>query len=65
MDFGKLLAFNQTPHASVIQFRTSVFTSIFIQEKLDQLFQEYVDQLVGDFMITIEDNRIRFRKLPI
>lgn len=65
MDFGQLLAFNKTQQASVIQFRTSVFTSINIREKLELLFKEFSDQLDGEFIITIEDKRIRFRKLPI
>jgi predicted nuclease of predicted toxin-antitoxin system len=65
MDFGQLLAFNKTQQASVIQFRTSVFTSINIREKLEVLFKDFSDQLGGEFIITIEDKRTRFRKLPI
>jgi len=65
MDFGQLLAFNKSQQASVIQFRTSVFTPVNIRQKLNLLFEEFSDQLDGDFIITIEDNRTRFRKLPI
>jgi predicted nuclease of predicted toxin-antitoxin system len=65
MDFGQLLAFNKTQQASVIQFRTSVFTPGNIREKLVSLLENFSDQLDGDFIITIEDNRTRFRKLPI
>ncbi|MDB5124939.1 MAG: hypothetical protein JWP94_3068 [Mucilaginibacter sp.] len=65
MDFGQLLAFNKTHQASVIQFRTSVFTPGNIREKLVLLLENFSDQLEGDFIITIEDNRTRFRKLPI
>lgn len=65
MDFGHLLAFNKSMKTSVIQFRTSVFTPFVIREKLELLFKDFSDQLDGYFIITIEDIRIRFRKLPI
>ena len=65
MDFGQLLAFNASKQVSVIQFRTSDFTPVNIQAKLELVFDKFSDQLEGDFLITIEDNRIRFRKLPI
>lgn len=65
MDFGHLLAFNQLQPVSVIQFRTSIFTPENIRTKLEQLFETFSNQLDGNFIITIEDNRIRHRKLPI
>jgi predicted nuclease of predicted toxin-antitoxin system len=65
MDFGQLLAFNKSQRASVIQFRTSVFTPANIREKLELLFEGFSDQLSLPFIITVEDVRIRFRKLPI
>ena len=65
MDFGQLLALNKSQQAPLIQFRTSVFTPVKIREKLELLFEQFADQLESDFIITIEDNRIRFRKLPI
>jgi len=65
MDFGQLLAFHKSKQAPIIQFRTSVFTPGNIREKLALLFENFSGQLEGDFIITIEDNRVRFRKLPI
>ncbi|WP_295672705.1 DUF5615 family PIN-like protein [uncultured Mucilaginibacter sp.] len=65
MDFGHLLAFNQSQMVSVIQFRTSVFTLENIRTKLEHLFETFSNQLEGNFIITIEDSRIRHRKLPI
>jgi hypothetical protein len=65
MDFSQLLAFNKSQQASVIQFRTSVFTPVNIRQKLELLFEAFSDQLHGDFTLMIEDNRTRFRKLPI
>ena len=65
MDFGQLLAFNKSHKVSVIQFRTSAFTPLNIRNKLELLFEEFSNQLDEDFIITIEDNRTRFRKLPI
>ncbi len=65
MDFGHLLAFDKSKPASVIQFRTSSFTSATIKTKLELLFEKFSDQLDGYFIITVEDERIRYRKLPI
>lgn len=65
MDFGQLLALNKLQQASVIQFRVSDFTPINIEAKLELLFKKFADQLDGSFLITIEDYRIRYRKLPI
>lgn len=65
MDFGHLLAFNQSEIVSVIQFRTSSFKPENIKSKLELLFERFGGQLHDYFLITVEDNRIRFRKLPI
>jgi len=65
MDFGQLLAFSKHSRASVIQFRTSIFTPLNIREKLELVFERFSDQLDEGYIITVEDNRIRFRKLPI
>lgn len=65
MDFGQLLALNKSIQISVIQFRVSDFTSLNIQTKLELLFADLSDLLDEAFIITVEDKRIRFRKLPI
>ena len=65
MDFSQILALNNSIQAAVIQFRTSVFTPINIRIKLELVFHDFSDQLEGDFILTVEDSRIRFRKLPI
>src|SRR5580692_8470870 len=50
MDFGQLLALNKSQQASVIQFRTSDFTPANIKNKLQLLFEQFSDQLTGDFI---------------
>src|ERR1700760_1908846 len=50
MDFGQLLAFNRSRPASVIQFRTSIFTPLNIQTKLELLFEEFSDQMDNGFI---------------
>lgn len=66
MDFGQLLAFNKSIQASVIQFRTSTFAPSDIRSKLDLFFEEFSDHPPRDyFIITFEDTRIRYRKLPL
>jgi predicted nuclease of predicted toxin-antitoxin system len=65
MDFGQLLAINRSKKPAVIQFRTSDFSPGTIRKNLELLFENFSHQLNEDFIITIEDNRIRYRKLPI
>jgi predicted nuclease of predicted toxin-antitoxin system len=64
-DFGHLLALNKSQQVSVIQFRISNFKPANVKKKLELLFDKFHDQLEGEFIITIEDERIRFRNLPI
>jgi predicted nuclease of predicted toxin-antitoxin system len=65
MDFGQLLAFSKHTLASVIQFRTSVFTPDNIRQKLQLVFDGFSNNLEEGFIMTVEDHRIRFRKLPV
>ena len=64
MDFGHLLALNKLQQTTVIQFRTFIFTPYNIREKLELLFKDF-SNLEGNYIITVEDERIRLRKLPI
>ncbi len=64
MDFGHLLALNQSKVASVIQFRTSNFTPDNVKVKLLLLLEKFADQMNEHFIITVEDKRMRFRRLP-
>jgi predicted nuclease of predicted toxin-antitoxin system len=64
-DFGKLLAFSKSQQASVIQFRTTSFTPDNVRSKLELVFSDFSGALDKEFIITIEDDRIRYRTLPI
>jgi predicted nuclease of predicted toxin-antitoxin system len=65
MDFGQLLAIDKLTRPAVIQFRTSDFSSLTILKKLELLFEDFSSRLNEEFIITIEDYRIRYRRLPI
>jgi predicted nuclease of predicted toxin-antitoxin system len=65
MDFGQLLALNKSQQVSLIQFRISNFKPAVVKNKLELVFDKFHNQLDGDFIITVEDERIRFRNLPI
>lgn len=64
-DFGQLLALSNFQQASVIQFRTSSFTPDNIRSKLELVLKEFAADLDNEFIITIEDTRFRYRRLPI
>ncbi len=65
MDFGQLLALTQLSSISVIQFRVTDFTPLNIISKLELLFDKFSGYLETGYILTVEDNRIRSRKLPI
>jgi predicted nuclease of predicted toxin-antitoxin system len=65
MDFGQLLALDSYGKVSIIQFRVSNFKSDYLISKMELVFEEFKDRLNDNFIITVEDNRIRFRLLPI
>lgn len=65
MDFGHLLATNHERHVSVIQFRVTDFKAANIIDKLTLVFDKFVNEANVSFLITVEDNRIRYRTLPI
>jgi len=64
MDFGQLLALNKHLLASIIQFRTSSFTSSDIRNNLELFFERFSNESDEKFIVTFEDTRIRYRKLP-
>jgi len=65
MDFGQLFADTKTDKISLIQFRITDFTSVNIIDKLQLIFDKFSDHLTTGHIITVEDDRIRLRKLPI
>jgi predicted nuclease of predicted toxin-antitoxin system len=65
MDFGQLMALDITKQTSMIQFRTSVSTPANIRAKMELFFAQFDSQLNDKYIVTIEDNRIRYRKLPL
>jgi predicted nuclease of predicted toxin-antitoxin system len=65
MDFGHLLATNKSYIVSVIQFRVTNFKADNIIDKLTLVFEKITIDLETQFLITVEDNRIRYRTLPI
>jgi len=66
MDFGQILAFTKTTSVSVIQFRLFDLSPENITSKLKIVFDKFSTQLnAGNVIITIQENKIRFKKLPI
>jgi predicted nuclease of predicted toxin-antitoxin system len=66
MDFGQMLAFTKFEIVSVIQFRVLDLSFENIITKLQIVFESYADQLkTCAAIITIQENKIRFKTLPI
>lgn len=64
MDFSNLLATHHDLQVSVIQFRVTNFRPEYIILKLRLLLEIYSAELDGNYIITVEDKRMRFRRLP-
>ncbi len=66
MDFGQILAFTKSSSVSVIQFRVFDLSPDNIISKLNLVFDKFSAQLdVGHVIITIQENKIRLKNLPL
>jgi predicted nuclease of predicted toxin-antitoxin system len=65
LDFGHLLATHKNYAVSVIQFRVTNFKATNIIGKLNLIFARFSDSFDSHHLTTIEDERVRLRKLPI
>jgi len=65
MDFGQILAFNKSNDVSIIQFRLFDLSPENIISKLEITMGKFSVQLnEGYAIITIQEHKIRFKKLP-
>jgi predicted nuclease of predicted toxin-antitoxin system len=66
MDFGQILAFTKSNLVSVIQFRLFDLSPANIISKLNLVFDNFTEEMVGDqVIITIQQNKMRIKKLPL
>jgi predicted nuclease of predicted toxin-antitoxin system len=66
MDFGQILAFTRSDSVSIIQFRLFNLAPPNIISKLELALDKFANHLgAGSAIITIHENKIRFKKLPL
>ena len=65
LDFSSLLALGGYEKPSLITFRLSVPDSETITRKLLYLVPRIEDRLAGGCAVTVDDRRVRVRRLPI
>lgn len=65
LDFGHLLFESQEDSPTTIIFRLEYQTPLNHIHKLTRLFDEHLDEFRSNCIISIDDNKIRFRSLPI
>jgi predicted nuclease of predicted toxin-antitoxin system len=66
MDFGQILAFTKSSLVSVIQFRLFDLSPTNIISKLNIVFNNFTTEMTADpVIITIQQNKIRIKKLPL
>ncbi|HEY8782186.1 MAG TPA: DUF5615 family PIN-like protein [Mucilaginibacter sp.] len=66
MDFGQILAFTKSSSVSVIQFRLFDLSPGAIISKLNIIFDKFSEEMTADpVIITIQEHKMRLKKLPI
>ena len=66
MDFGQILAFTKSSLVSVIQFRLFDLSPANIISKLNIVFDNFTEEMAADpVIITIQQNKMRIKKLPL
>jgi len=66
MDFGQILAFTKSNLVSIIQFRLYDLSPGNIISKLNIVFDKFSDDMDTDSVIvTIQENKMRIKKLPL
>jgi len=66
MDFGQILAFTKSSLVSVIQFRLFDLSPDNLISKLNIVFDNFTGEMTADpVIITIQQNKMRIKKLPL
>ncbi len=66
MDFGQILSFTKSSSVSVIQFRLFDLAPDNLISKLNIVFSSFSEQLdESHVIITIQENKIRIKNLPL
>ena len=66
MDFGHILAFTKSSIVSVIQFRLYDLSPANLITKLNIVFDKHSEEIsINPVIITIQETRMRIKKLPI
>jgi len=66
MDFGHILAFTKSNVVSVIQFRLYDLSPDNLKSKLNLAFDKFTEEMsIDPVIITIQENKMRLKKLPI
>ncbi|MEO1389992.1 MAG: DUF5615 family PIN-like protein [Cyanobacteria bacterium J06634_6] len=65
LGFGALLAMSQQQFPSVIIFRLSNETSKIVNDRLFQVLESFKDDLESGVIISVGDDTIRVRQLPL
>jgi predicted nuclease of predicted toxin-antitoxin system len=65
LDFSRILAMHRLAKPSVILFRLEKFTTIQINQLLEDLLVHYSAELLAGAVIVVDPSRIRVRRLPI
>jgi predicted nuclease of predicted toxin-antitoxin system len=65
LDFGALVSLSRRSLPSVVTFRTSQRSAVIVNARLDAILPALASELTTGVLATVEDQRVRVRRLPI
>lgn len=65
LDFGAIVSLSRSSLPSVITFRTSQRGAVVLNTRLDAILPVLAVDLTNGVLATVEDQRVRVRRLPI
>lgn len=65
LDFGALVATSRRKLPSVITLRTSLHSAAFVTHRILAALPTVADDLATGALVTVEDRRVRVRRLPL
>jgi len=64
-DFHQLMAARRTTQPSVVRIRTTGLSGHDVADTIEHIVSTYVDELSRGVLITVRDERVRVRRLPL
>lgn len=65
LDFGRIVALSRGQLPSVVTFRLTDMRAAEVNRRLEDILQRFADQLEEGALISVTDDAVRIRRLPV